>query len=122
MSTLRNKVTLIGRIGAKPEIQNLTGGYVITRISLATNEGFKDKDGVWQDKTQWHSIVMWGKTAQTFAKLTDKGTEVMVEGKIVNKQYETKAGEKRYATDIEVSDFLLITPKMEKEVPATPKK
>ncbi len=115
MSTLRNKVTLIGRIGAKAEIQSLAGGYVITRFSLATNERFKDKDGAWKDNTQWHNIQMWGKAAENFVKLTDKGSEVMVEGKLVNKQYQTKAGEKRYATDIEVSDFFLISPKVGKE-------
>ncbi len=122
MNTLRNKVTLIGRIGAKAEIQNLTGGYVITRFSLATNEGFKGKDGVWKENTQWHNIQMWGKTAETFVKLTDKGSEVMLEGKLVNKQYETKTGEKRYSTDIEVSDFLLITPKVDKDQAAAQKK
>ena len=115
MSTLRNKVTLIGRIGAKAEIQNLTGGYVITRISLATNEGYKTKEGEWKDNTHWHNLVIWGKTAENFVKVTDKGSEVMVEGKLVSKQYETKTGEKRYSTEIEVADFYLIT-KVEKEV------
>lgn len=114
MSTLRNKVTLIGHIGAKPEIQTLNGGYVITRISLATNEGYKTKDGEWKENTQWHNLVLWGKAAESFVKVTDKGSEVMVEGKIVNKQYETKSGEKRYSTEIDVADFLLIK-KIEKE-------
>ena len=114
MNTLRNKVTLIGRIGAKPEIQKLNGGYVITRISLATNERYKTKDGEWKDNTQWHNIVLWGKAAESFVKVTDKGSEVMVEGKLVNKQYETKSGEKRYSTEIDVADFLLIK-KIEKE-------
>ena len=120
MNTLKNKVTLIGRIGTKAEIQTLKGGYVITRFPLATNENYKGKDGEWKENTQWHNIQMWGKAAENFVKLTDKGFEVMVEGKLVNKQYETKTGEKRYSTDIEVSDFFLIT-KVEKETAALKK-
>ena len=115
MSTLKNKVTLIGRIGTKAEIPTLKGGYVITRFPLATNERYKTKDGEWKENTQWHNLQMWGKTAENFVKLTEKGTEIMVEGKLVNKQYETKTGEKRYSTEIEVSDFILIK-KVEKEV------
>jgi single-strand DNA-binding protein len=117
MSTLRNKVTLIGRIGAKAEIQNISGGYLLTSFSLATNERFKGKDGEWKDNTQWHNLKMWGKAAENLVKLTDKGSEIMVEGKIVNKQYESKTGEKRYSTEIEVSDFFIIT-KVEKEAEA----
>ena len=114
MSTLRNKVSLIGRLGSKPEVQTLTGGHVITRFSLATNERFKDKSGEWKDNTQWHNIVIWGKSAERFVKSADKGIEVALEGKLVNKQYESKTGEKRYSTEIEASDFLLLIPKTEK--------
>ena len=111
MSTLRNKVSLIGRLGAKPEIMELTGGYMKTRFPLATKESFKDKSGEWKDNTQWHNIVIWGKSAERFVKIADKGFEIAVEGRLVNKQYESKSGEKRYSTEIEVSDFLLLTPK-----------
>lgn len=113
MSTLRNKVSLIGRLGAKPEVQTLTGGHVITRFSLATNERFKDKNGEWKDNTQWHNIVIWGKSAERFAKSADKGIEVALEGKLINRQYESKTGEKRYATEIEATDFLLLNQKKE---------
>ena len=107
MSTLRNKVSLIGRLGAKPETKTLTGGYVVTRFSLATNERKKDKSGAWQDNTQWHSLVAWGKTAELLAKITEKGIEIAVDGKLINNNYQTKEGEKRYSTEIEVSEFVI---------------
>lgn len=113
MSTLRNKVSLIGRLGTKPEIQTLTGGYVITRFPLATKELFKDKSGEWKENTQWHNVVIWGKSAERFVKMTSKGAEVAIEGRLVNKQYESKSGEKRYSTEVEASDFLLFTQKAE---------
>jgi single-strand DNA-binding protein len=110
MNTLRNKVSLIGRVGKTPEVQNVGSSkdYALTKFSLATNENYKDKNGQWHDNTQWHNLVAWGKTAERIASLITKGQEVMIEGKIVNKSYE-KDGEKRFTTDIEVSDFLLIS-------------
>lgn len=112
MNTLKNKVSLIGRIGKNPEMQTVGAAkdYALTKFSLATNERYKDKNGKWQESTQWHNLVAWGKTAERISKMVTKGQEVMIEGKIVNKSYE-KDGEKRYATDIEVNDFLLISPK-----------
>jgi single-strand DNA-binding protein len=110
MNTLRNKVSLIGRVGKTPEVQNVGSSkdYALTKFSLATNENYKDKNGQWHDNTQWHNLVAWGKTAERIASLITKGQEVMIEGRIVNKSYE-KDGEKRFTTDIEVSDFLLIS-------------
>lgn len=112
MNTLKNKVSLIGRIGKTPEMQTVgaTKDYALTKFSLATNERYKDKNGKWQESTQWHNLVAWGKTAERISKMVTKGQEVMIEGKIVNKSYE-KDGEKRYTTDIEVNDFLLISSK-----------
>lgn len=111
MNTLRNKVSLIGRLGAQPEIVTFDSGRTLARFSLATNENYKNKDGEWQENTQWHNITAWGKTADLVAKLLEKGQEVLVEGRIVNNAYETKDGEKRYGTSIEVSDFLLLSNK-----------
>lgn len=112
MNTLRNKVNLIGRIGKNPEIQTVgtTKDYALTRFPLATNESYKDKNGQWHENTQWHNLMAWGKTAERITKLIQKGQEIMIEGRIVNKMYE-KDGEKRYSTDIEVTDFLLLSPK-----------
>lgn len=115
MNTLRNKVRLIGRLGAQPEVVKLDSGKVLARFSLATHEDFRTKEGEWQEKTQWHSITAWGNIAQRVAKLLTKGQEVLVEGKIVNKSYETKDGEKRFGTTIELNDFLMLSPKVSNE-------
>lgn len=111
MSTLRNKVNLIGRLGAKPEIQTLTGGYIVTRFPVATKEYFKDKTGEWKENTQWHNVVVWGKLAERLVKIAGKGVEIALEGKLINKQYESKTGEKKYTTEIEMNDFMLLTSK-----------
>lgn len=115
MNTLRNKVSLIGRLGAQPELVTLDSGRTLARFSLATNENYKNKEGAWQENTQWHTITAWGKTAELMSKLLNKGQEVVVEGKLVNSSYETKEGEKRFSTAIEVNEFLLLTPKAENE-------
>lgn len=111
MNTLRNKVNLIGRLGAKPEVVKFDNGRTLARFSLATNDGYKNKDGEWIDTTQWHNINAWGKSAELATKLLDKGLEIAVEGKLVNSSYQSKDGEKRYSTIIEIRDFLLLTPK-----------
>jgi single-strand DNA-binding protein len=113
MNTLRNKVSLIGRLGAQPEVVTLDSGRTLARFSLATNENYKNKEGEWQENTQWHNITVWGKTAERASKILNKGQEIVVEGKIVNNSYETKDGEKRYNTTIEVNEFLIISPKAE---------
>ncbi|MFY7991276.1 MAG: single-stranded DNA-binding protein [Fluviicola sp.] len=110
MNTLKNKVNLIGRLGAKPVVQTFDSGSSITRISLATNERKKEKSGEWTDNTQWHNIVAWGKLGERFEKLTDKGSELVIEGRLVNRSYE-KDGEKRYVTEIELTDFMLLNTK-----------
>jgi single-strand DNA-binding protein len=117
MNALRNKVSLIGRLGAQPEVTTFETGRTLARFTLAVNEGYKDKDGNWQDNTQWHTINAWGRTADRVKKALNKGQEVMIEGKLVNQSYETKSGEKRYSTIIEATEFLLLSPKSE----STPK-
>lgn len=106
MASLSNKVTLIGRLGANAEQVNLENSQK-TRISLATSESYKDKEGNWQDIIQWHNVVGWGKVAEKMATL-EKGSEVLIGGKLVNRSYETKTGEKRYTTEVEVSEFLVL--------------
>ena len=115
MNSLRNKVSLIGRLGAQPEVVSFDSGRTLARFSLATNESYKNKEGEWQEQTQWHNITAWGKTADLIGKLLNKGQEVVVEGKLVNNSYETKEGEKRYGTTIEVNEFLLLAPKNEEK-------
>jgi len=111
MNSMRNKVNLIGRLGAKPEIQTVKGGFMITRFSIATNESYKEKNGEWKEVTQWHNATIWGKNAERFVKNADKGIEVAIEGRLANSSYEAKNGEKRYQTEVEVHDFLLLVPR-----------
>ena len=109
MNTLRNKVSLIGRLGAQPEVVTFDSGRNLAKFSLATNESYKNAKGERQENTQWHNITAWGKTADLVAKLLNKGQEVVVEGKIVNNSYETKDGVKHHSTTIELNDFLLVS-------------
>lgn len=108
MNALRNKVSLIGRLGAQPELVTFESGRTLARFSIATNEGYKDKSGNWQEQTQWHNVFAWGPTANLVGKILNKGQEVIVEGRLVNKSYETKSGEKRFSTEIEMNEFLAI--------------
>jgi single-strand DNA-binding protein len=113
MNTLRNKVSLIGRLGTQPEVTSFETGRSLAKFTIATNESYKDKNGQWQENTQWHTINAWGKLADRIEKVLKKGQEVIVEGKLIHQNYETKSGEKRFSTIIEASEFLLLTPKSE---------
>lgn len=114
MNNLRNKVSLIGRLGAQPEYTTTESGRGLARFSLAVNSSYKDKTGNWVTDTQWHNINAWGKTADLVKRLLSKGQEIVVEGRLMNRSYETKAGEKRFATTVEMNEFLVLTPKNEK--------
>jgi len=94
-----NKVILVGRLGADPELKYGSTGKAFCNMSLATTESWKDKGGSKQEKTEWHRIVSFGDTAENVAKFMKKGSECFVEGKIQTRQYE-KDGQKHYATDI----------------------
>ncbi|TNE53684.1 MAG: single-stranded DNA-binding protein [Bacteroidetes bacterium] len=108
MNTLRNKVQLIGRVGAKPELQTVKGDYKLSFFSLATHEVYKDKEGVWQDQTNWHQIKAWGNVAERVVSTLDKGSEVVLEGRIVNRQFTAKDGEQRNVTEVELHEFVLL--------------
>lgn len=95
-----NKAILIGRVGANPELKNLTGDNKVTNFSLATSETYKDKSGVKQQKTEWHNIVAWGTLAEIIAKNVVKGSEIYIEGKIVTRSWDDKDGVKKYTTEI----------------------
>ena len=108
MSTLRNKVQLIGNLGNDPEIIALESGRKLAKFSLATNESYKDVNGEKQTKTDWHNIVAWGKTAEIIEKYVTKGKEVAVEGKLITRNYETKEGEKRHITEVVCNELLML--------------
>ncbi len=111
MSTLRNKVQLIGNLGNSPEIINLSSGKKLAKLSLATNETYKNAQGENTKETQWHNLVAWGKTAEIIEKYLQKGNEIAIEGKLVNRNYEDKNGNKHYVTEIVVNEILMINSK-----------
>ena len=108
MSTLRNKVQLIGNLGNDPEIVNLDSGKKLAKFSIATNETYKNNKGERLTDTQWHNVVAWGKTAKVIENYVTKGKEVAIEGKLTSRSYETKQGEKRYLTEIVCNELLLL--------------
>jgi single-strand DNA-binding protein len=108
MSTLKNKVQLIGNVGNEPEITNLESGKKVAKFSIATNEFYKNSNGEKEQNTQWHNIVAWGKIAEIVEKYVGKGKEVALEGKLTSRSYETKEGEKRYVTEVVIDEILLL--------------
>ncbi|SDS55908.1 single-strand binding protein [Polaribacter sp. KT25b] len=108
MSTLRNKVQLIGNLGKNPEIISLESGKKLAKFSLATNESYKNAQGEKVTDTQWHNIVAWNKTAEIIEKYVVKGNEIVIEGKLTSRSYETKDGEKRYITEVVCSELLML--------------
>ncbi len=106
--SMKNKVQLIGNLGNDPELKNLSNGQAMLRLRLATNERYKGADGEWKDNTQWHPIVVWGKQAEKMATLVRKGTGLVVEGRLVQRSYESKDGERRYSTEVVLNEFQLL--------------
>ncbi len=108
MSTLRNKVQLIGHLGNNPEIITLESGKKLAKISLATNESYKNAEGEKITNTDWHNLVAWGKTAEIVEKYLEKGKEIAIDGKLTSRSYETKEGEKRYVTEVVVNELMML--------------
>lgn len=107
MSKLQNSVHLIGRLGLDPEIKSFDSGKKKASFSLATNETYYNNNGEKVDETQWHNIVVWGKKVEIVEKYLKKGSEIALEGKLVTRSYE-KDGEKRYITEINLNDLLML--------------
>ena len=95
-----NKVTLIGNLGRDPEIRHFEGGSQVAKFSLATNENYRDKNGEWHTRTEWHDIVCWGPLAERVERNLKKGQLVYVEGKISTRKWQDKDGNDRYTTEI----------------------
>lgn len=107
MNALKNKVQLIGNAGNNPEIKIFAEGKKLARLVIATNESFYNDKGEKVVDTQWHTVTAWGKTAEIIEKYVTKGKELAVEGKLTHRSYDDKNGEKRYITEVVVSDVLL---------------
>ena len=108
MNTLRNNVQLIGNVGQDPNITTLDNGKTVARLSLATNERYKDSEGEPQTTTHWHNLVAWRKTASVIEKYVSKGQEIAVSGKLSSRTYQTNTGDKRTVTEVIVQEVLLL--------------
>jgi single-strand DNA-binding protein len=95
-----NKVTLIGRVGGDPDVKRLENGTVVARFSLATSDSYKDKNGEFQETTEWHNVVAWRDLAERVEKYLKKGVLVYVEGKVTYRKYNDKEGVEKTVTDI----------------------
>ena len=107
MSTIKNHVQLIGNVGIESTITNLENGKKVARLSLATNENYKDSNGEKQTDTNWHTVVAWGKVAEIIEKYVTKGKEIGISGKLKTRTYETENGNTRYVTEVEANEILL---------------
>jgi single-strand DNA-binding protein len=108
MSSLANRVTLIGNLGQDPEVKTIESGKKVSRFTLATDESFKNAEGQKIKETTWHNIVAWNGLADISGKFLKKGNEVAVEGRIVYRSYEDKKGATKYITEIVLSDLELL--------------
>jgi len=108
MYALKNKVQLIGNLGNNPEIRNTEGGKKMARFSIATNETYRSAKGDKVTETQWHNLVAWGKVADIAEQYLSKGSEVAIEGKLINRNYLDKEGNKRYITEVQVNEVLML--------------
>ncbi|MCG9881130.1 MAG: single-stranded DNA-binding protein [Bacteroidia bacterium] len=114
MSNLKNSVRLMGHIGQNPELRTTTTGKKVANFSLATNENYIDANGQKVTETMWHNLIAWGKQADIAEKYLEKGKEICIEGKISNRNYQDKNGQKKYVTEIIISEILMIGPKEKK--------
>ena len=108
MNTLQNKVQLIGNLGNNPDVRDTESGKKMARVSIATNENYRKAKGETVKETQWHNAIAWGKNAEVIEKYLTKGSQVAIEGKLVNRNYVDKDGIKRYITEVQVNDILLL--------------
>ncbi|MDF2530121.1 MAG: single-strand binding protein, partial [Gammaproteobacteria bacterium] len=103
-----NKVILIGRLGADPEIRYMPNGNAIANLRLATNDGYKDKNGQFQESTEWHKVVLFGRLAEIAGQYLQKGRLVYVEGRIRTNKWQDQSGQDRYTTEIVANEMQLL--------------
>lgn len=95
-----NKVILVGNLGKDPEVRHVMENVAVATFSIATTESYKDKNGDWQDVTDWHNVVAWRGLAERAEKFFKKGTQIYLEGKLRTRSYDDKDGNKRYVTEV----------------------
>ena len=102
-----NRVMLLGNLGADPELRVTSGGQSVLKLRLATSESYLDKNRVRQERTEWHSVVVWGKRAEALGKFLTKGSRLFIEGGLRTSTYDDKEGNKKYRTEIVASNIIL---------------
>jgi single-strand DNA-binding protein len=108
MNNIRNRVQLIGRLGGDPDIKSFENNRKMARLNIATSEVYQNAKGERVEATEWHNVVAWGKLAERAEEYFLKGQEVLVEGKLTHRQYTDKEGTKRYITEVEAVDLILM--------------
>lgn len=108
MYALKNKVQLIGNLGNSPEVRTTDAGKKMVRFSIATNESYRNQKGEKVTETQWHNIVAWGKVADIAGQYLTKGSEIALEGKLTNRTYTDKEGNKKYITEVTANEILML--------------
>ena len=104
-----NKVQLIGNLGKDPEVKYTPQGTPVAKFTLATNERYKDKEGNWQDRTEWHNIVLWQRLAEIAGEYLKKGGKVYIEGRLQTHSWDDKtSGQKKYMTEVVGNDIILL--------------
>ena len=108
MKSLRNSVQLIGRLGKDPEIVELKSGKKLAKFSLATNESYRNQKGEKIEETQWHNVVAWERKAEFANDYLKKGMEIALEGKLIHREYENTEGEKKFFTEVNLNDVVMV--------------
>jgi single-strand DNA-binding protein len=104
-----NRVQLIGNLGKDPEVKYTPQGTPVAKLTIATNERFKDKNGEWQDRTEWHNVVLWQRLAEIAGEYLKKGSKVYIEGRLQTRSWDDKqTNQKKYMTEVVASDLILL--------------
>src|SRR6202049_5245911 len=104
-----NKVTLLGNLGKDPEVKYTPQGTAVAKLALATNERYKDKEGQWQGRTEWHNVVLWQRLAEIAGEYLKKGSKVYIEGRLQTRSWDDKqSGQKKYMTEVVANDLVLL--------------
>jgi single-strand DNA-binding protein len=109
MAKCINKVILVGNVGKDPDVKYTPSGVAVAKLSLATNERFKDKSGEWQERTEWHNMVAWQRLAEIVGEYVAKGDKLYIEGRLHTSSWDDRqSGEKRYKTEVIAEDIVLL--------------
>jgi single-strand DNA-binding protein len=110
MSKSVNKVILVGNLGKDPDIKYTPSGVPVAKITVATNERYKEKDGEWQERAEWHNVVLWQRLAEITGEYLTKGSKVYIEGRLQTRSWDDKqTNQKKYVTEVVANDLVLLS-------------